>query len=171
MVGLAMAGVLIAAGSIRAFAARRELAYLRRVADSELRLRATHHVHADLVAWRADHLTSPRHRAVLARSVEQTVRDLSPSRLPGATPLNRAAVRPHADLLLLIAERLRDQDHEVTPRGVLLVQDLLTSPDSPLYAVGPTFQVRPSLAACLRALDGVPPDLRHPNQRLTATGS
>ena len=87
--------------------ARRDVRRLRRVADGELRRPSTLYLHSGLVACRSKQLTSPRHRAALARSVARTVKHLSPNRLPGATPLNRVAVRPYADLLLFIAEKLR----------------------------------------------------------------
>lgn len=148
--------------------ARRDVRRLRRVADSELRRPSTLYLHSGLVACRSKQLTSPRHRATLARSVTRTVKHLSPNRLPGATPLNRVAVRPHADLLFLIAEKLRAQDRPVAPRGVLLVEELLTSPNSPLYAPEPPSELRQSLIACLDALDGTPGNVRTDSDRVTA---
>ena len=55
-----------------------------------------------------------------------------PRRLPGAVPLNRAAVRPYRHQLdALVA--LLDGTEPITARGVLVAQQLLSSPASPLY--------------------------------------
>ena len=86
------------------------------------------------LAWRAQELTSARERARLARSLRGVVEDLSPSRLPGASPLNRAALRPHTSLLAELADRLDDLERPVSASGVLAVRRVLTDPDGPLYA-------------------------------------
>ncbi len=91
--------------------------------------------------WRVEELTCPRERRLLARSVRGVVADLSPGRLPGASPLNRVALRPHADLLAALADRLSDLDRPVVARGILGVHRLVTDPSSVLYA-------RPELDEC-----------------------
>jgi hypothetical protein len=128
-------------------------------------------LHTALVAWRTQELTSERHRRQLARSVERTVRDLSPQLMPSAVPLNRAAVRPHADLLVQIATRLRALGRPVAPRGVLLVQDLLGSADSPLYLPEAAPHLRRSMLTCLDALDGTPHDVGVEERRFMAVAS
>lgn len=88
--------------------------------------------------WRIAELTSVRERRQLARSVRGVVADLSERRLPGASPLNRVAMRPHTEILSALSDRLADLDRPVDPAGILAVRRLLTDPDSVLYA-------RPSL--------------------------
>ncbi|HEY7206843.1 MAG TPA: hypothetical protein VH416_01270 [Gaiellaceae bacterium] len=83
--------------------------------------------------WRVDELTSAHERTLLARSLRGIVDDLSPRRLPGASPLNRVALRPHADLIGGLAERLDETKRPVAPAGVVRVRRLLTGPESPLY--------------------------------------
>jgi len=82
----------------------------------------------------AEELTSRRARHKLARSARGIVGDLSPRFLPGASPLNRPLVRPHADLLLVLADRLDRDQRPVSLRGMLAVRQLLQDPSSPLYA-------------------------------------
>ena len=84
--------------------------------------------------WRIAELTAPRERRLLAHSLHTVVGDLSSPRLTSAAPLNRVALRPHAGLLLELAERLGALDRPVSAGGILQVQRLITSPGSPLYA-------------------------------------
>jgi hypothetical protein len=84
--------------------------------------------------WRIDELISEGERRILARSLRHVIDSLSPARLPGAAPLNRPGLRPHASALTAIAARLDALDQPVAAAGVLRVHRLLTEPDSPLYA-------------------------------------
>jgi hypothetical protein len=43
-------------------------------------------------------------------------------------------VRPYAATLAALADRVGDLSRPVAPRGILLLEDLLTQGDSPLYA-------------------------------------
>jgi hypothetical protein len=153
---LVLAGIFVAAGTLRASLAYHELLGLRRLADSELRLGKEPYLHSALVSWRSAELTSTRHRTALARAAARTERDVSPATLPGASPLNRVAARPQIDLFRRLAERLSALDAPVTPHSVLLVEDLLTSSESPLYARERAGELRAGLLECLAALDGVP---------------
>jgi hypothetical protein len=168
-IGLLFAGLLASASASRALLARLELHERRRLADSEIR-REGAKLHPGLVAWRSTELTSERQRLALAGMFRRTVRDLSPSRMPGASPLNRIAARPHAHLLLQLADRLAELDRPVTARGTLLAHDLLTSPDSPLYAPGRPTLLRESLLACVDALDGVSEETRRAQNLQVAVG-
>ncbi len=168
LLGLVLAGGSVAGGSLLALNAYRELANLRRLADVEIEFPRALYLHSALVAWRSAELVSARHRAALARSMTQTVRDLSPARLPGASPLNRIAARPEEDLLLRVAARLGNLARPVTPRGVLAVERLLTSADSPLYAPDRARLLRRSLLSSLDALDGVPRDSRREMDQVAA---
>ena len=102
-------------------------------AAADLRI-ARGHAHVDAsLGWRVQELTAARERARLARSVRGMLRDLSPSRLPGASPVNRAALRPHTSQLIELADRLDDLERPVSATGVLAVRRVLTDPDGPLY--------------------------------------
>ncbi|MDP9224513.1 MAG: hypothetical protein M3P18_11795 [Actinomycetota bacterium] len=138
-------------GVVRASVTQHELTRLRREADRQLRRAPA--VTSPVTAWRVAELTSDRRRAALARTVTKMERDLSPTRLAGVSPLNRVAARPHSDLLAQLADRLSAFDRPVTPLGVLQVDDLLTEPESPLYARERAAELRPSLSACLRGLE------------------
>jgi hypothetical protein len=84
--------------------------------------------------WRVAELTSRRERRLLANSVRDIVPELSEHRLPGASPLNRVALRPYRSELIELADRLDDLDRPVSASGVLAVRRLLTEPGSALYA-------------------------------------
>jgi hypothetical protein len=107
---------------------------LRRQADVILRGGARVHPESSLLSWRAAELTSPRRRRSYARSLQSIGKGLTGKTLPGAVPLNRAGVRPYAATLAALADRLGDLSRPVAPRGILLLEDLLTQGDSPLYA-------------------------------------
>lgn len=48
--------------------------------------------------------------------------------------MNRSGVRPYAAALASLAEHVGDLSRPVEPRGILLLEDLLTHGGSPLYA-------------------------------------
>jgi len=124
----------------------------RRQAD-ELLLAGTEADGSAFLHDRAAQLTSPGSREVLARSLDATVRELDGRVLPSAVPLNRAAARPQADLIRALSARLRASD-PVTPRGVLLVQELLTDGNaSPLYNHDRAADLRPALERALTSLE------------------
>jgi hypothetical protein len=152
--GLVLAAIFVAAGALQSSLAYFELIGIRRGADLELRREPRPNLLSSFAQWRVSELTSDRHRLALARSVARTERDLSPALLPGASPLNRVAARPHAELFGRLAEELAALDRQVTPQAVLQVEELLTSPDSPLYARERARQVRASLLACIEAVNG-----------------
>ncbi len=83
---------------------------------------------------RVAELTSERERRACARSLAGVIGELSGSKLPGATPLRRAALRPHLSRFQELHARLLDSK-PVAGIGMLAVSTLLTSPDSCLYAV------------------------------------
>ncbi len=104
--------------------------------------------------WRADELTSRGERSMLARSVRSVVRELGPP--PGfrsTAPLNRKALRPHADELRALAERLGDLERPVAPAGILEVHYLLTSPGSPLHLYAPEADLSKTLTAVQQKLE------------------
>jgi hypothetical protein len=101
-------------------------------------------------SWRVDELTSPRERKLCARSLHGVLGELDGSRLPGAAPLRVASLRRHAALLEAIEARLLDR-RSVDARGMLMVNELLTSPGSCLFA--PVDDVEPCLRAVLQGLE------------------
>ncbi len=152
--GLVFAGIFLLAGALRSSLAYSELAGLRRAADDELRRRRKHYISSARVSWRSAELTSERHRRSLARAVAHTEHDLSAATLPGASPLNRVAARPHAQLFHELAERIAAVDVSADPRAVLQIEDLLTRPDSPLYDRARAGELEATLLACIDALSG-----------------
>jgi hypothetical protein len=159
---LVFAAIFAAAGALQALLVYHDLVGLRRLADGELRLGRRPYLRPALVSWRSAELISDRHRIGLARAVARTERDLSPATLPGASPLNRVAARPHLDLFRRLAERLAALDRPVAPRAVLQVEELLTSADSPLYARERAGELRARLLDCLDALDLAAAEVRVP---------
>lgn len=106
---------------------------LRETADCILRGGARVHPESALLVWRAAELTSARERRTCARSLRSIVKELDGKHLPGAVPLNRRGARPYEPVLAAIAERVGDLSQPVTPRSMVLVRDLLTDGESPLY--------------------------------------
>ena len=83
--------------------------------------------------WRVAELTSGRERTSCARALAGVLGELRGTKLPGATPLRTTALRPYVDRLEAIRARLLDGE-PVAAAGMHAVGDLLTSPDSCLFA-------------------------------------
>ena len=115
---------------IRTVRARRVLRAERASADCDL-------LETELpplrLAWRVRELVSDAHRLDVAASITSVVHAADSAVLPGASPLNRVAVRSSRANLLALAARLADLDRPVTPRGVLLAERLVSHSSSPLY--------------------------------------
>jgi len=111
---------------------------------------------ASRYGWRIEELTSRRERRLLGRSVRRIVPELAAGRLPGASPLNRPALRPFRAELIALADRLDDFERPVSAAGILGVHRLLTEPGSVLYS-RPSFDKQPrDIGAELGAiLDGL----------------
>lgn len=89
------------------------------------------------LARRARKLASPRHRAALAASIRSVVADAEePRGFTAAVPPRRLAILGERELLLELAYDLESED-ELNPRGIVLVERLLRSGDSPIYLDGP----------------------------------
>jgi hypothetical protein len=90
------------------------------------------------LARRARQLTSRRCRAGLAEGIRNLIDAAEePERgYSAAVPLQRRAILAERDFLLALAADLRSDD-ELSPRGIALVEHLLTDGMSPLYAPGP----------------------------------
>jgi hypothetical protein len=87
------------------------------------------------LARRARQLTSRRTRAGLAEGIHSLLDSAEePDRsLSAAVPLQRREILEESPLLLDLAGDLTGDD-ELSPRGIALVERLLTDGDSPLYA-------------------------------------
>ena len=152
-----VAGACVLLAAVRALVAAHDRAALRRNADGLLRTGVRAHPQSALLSWRAAELASPRNRRSLARSVRRIVGDLESPRRSCAVPLSRPAVAPHAELLCALADRLAAVEAPVAPKGMVLVEELLTDGfASPLYAGGGDQEVGAALEACLRSLAGGP---------------
>jgi hypothetical protein len=131
-VGVGVATLFAAAALARLAQRWLTVRQLRRVADRLLLRGGATAATSPLVAWRVLELTRDEHRRAVAREVMRLARELDAATLPGAVPLNRAAVRRRRPELEALAELLEDEP-AVDARGVLLVEQLVTSPSSPLY--------------------------------------
>jgi hypothetical protein len=131
-VGVVVAALFAAAALARL--AQRWLAVrqLRRVADQLILRGGARPGTSPLVAWRVLELTSQQHRRLVAREAARLARELDGGTLPGAVPLNRAAARCHRPALEELADVL-EHEPAVDARGVLLAEQLLSSPSSPLF--------------------------------------
>jgi hypothetical protein len=135
---------------VRDLQRRRALRSERLAADAEL---IESELPSPRLAWRAHELVSDDHRVELARSVTDLVHGADGTRLPGASPVNRVAVRTARSQLLALASRLADLDQPVLPRGVLLASRLLVDARSPFYDRGRASGARREVAAALAALE------------------
>lgn len=115
---------------VRTWEARRALRAARRRADEEL---IAARIPPPRLAWRTRELVSDENRLELARSVTGVVHAADERLLPAASPIDRGAVRACRPQLLELASRLYDFELPVTPRGVLLLERLLTDGSGPLY--------------------------------------
>jgi hypothetical protein len=134
----------------REWQARRALRAARQAADAEL---IVTRLPSPRFAWRTRELVSDEHRLDLGRSLTATVHSADERFLPSASPLDRGAVRACSSQLLELASRLLDLERPVMPRGVLLVERLLSGRESPLYARVEHARVREEIARTLLALE------------------
>jgi hypothetical protein len=87
------------------------------------------------LAVRAAQLCSVRHRNRLAGWVERMTREADAGRPPGisaAVPVVREQVTEARESLHLLANALRHAD-QVQPRGIAMVERLLSNPESVIY--------------------------------------
>ena len=80
-------------------------------------------------------LASPRYRARLARTIEELARPLALHPVDARPPLDPRALEPARPQLQELAQTL--PRHDVSIRGVALLELLITSPMSPLYGAEP----------------------------------
>jgi hypothetical protein len=135
---------------VRWVRARQELRAARRVADRELLLSPVPPLR---YAWRAEELVAPKERRELARLLRNLVHDADPRYLPAAQVYNRRAVTASAASLLEAAARLEALDRPVAPRGILLVEQLLSDPEGPLFDPGLPSELPAAAARAAAALE------------------
>jgi hypothetical protein len=138
-------------GLIREWKARRALAAERRRADAELLATP---LPSPRLAWRTEELIGEDRRIELGRSLTDVVHAADERLLPGASPLNRGTVRERRAELLALAARLCDLSRPVAPRGVLLVDRLLSDGSSPLFSRVADHPLHVEAGQALAALDG-----------------
>jgi hypothetical protein len=129
---------------------RRELRDARRQADARI---LAGEALSPRTAWRADELTTAKSRRAVAKSLRQLVRAADVRLLPGATPLNRIAVRDEANAISALVARLEALDSPVGARGVLLLDRLVTDGYGPLYVSYRAVELPAVLARSSQALD------------------
>jgi hypothetical protein len=105
------------------------------------------------LALRAAQLRSPRRRRRLAAWLERLVSDseVTWSGMSAAVPIVRGQVSEARDSLLRLAKALRDAGR-VRPRGVAMVERLLTDADSVIYTKSARGAVELQVQAALGAL-------------------
>jgi hypothetical protein len=106
---------------------------------------------------RIDELEDPRLRKTLARSFRRVAHDVNSFGRP-MTPAqhNRRILRPHAQQIRCLAERLDDRTRPVAPRGMAMAYRLVTMGSGPLYNAHHAQELPAHLNATLGALDDTP---------------
>lgn len=130
-----------------------ELGRQRRAADEWLLWGAIARPSSPLLSRRGAELTSPRRRSTLAHSLRRVERDVSGEAVAAPIPLNRRAIRRNVGVVRALYERLDDHSRPVAPRGILLVERLITVPRSPLYSRDSDDVLAEALRDALAALD------------------
>jgi hypothetical protein len=153
-VGIAVAALFLVAAAGRASQQYLELRRLRATADRLILRDDTRLPKSPFLEWRAEELTAVGRRRALAHSLRHVVHELDATVLPGASPLNRRAVRPYRDQFAELARLVDDPSHEVSARGVLLVESLLTDSASPLYDRDRTDRLAQEVDRAARTLAG-----------------
>ena len=149
--GVAVALLFVAAAAVRLAQKWLAVRRLRAVADRIILHGGERSATSPLIVWRTLELTSARHRHAVAVVAARLARELDAATLPGAVPLNRVAVRPHRRDLETLAAVL-DGPEPVTAQGVLLAEQLLSSPASPLYDRTAAETLKPRVRRVLAAL-------------------
>ena len=99
-------------------------------------------------------MVSDDNRVETARRLTDIVHAADERFLPGASPVDRRAVRECRAQLLELAARVCDTTRPVAPRGMLLVQRLLDG--GPLYGNGRAPRLRAAIDEALEALEPMP---------------
>jgi len=133
---------------LRSWETWRALRAARERADAEL---AVTRLPSPRLAWRTAELVDDEHRVELARRLTDIVHAADERLLPGASPVDRAAVRNTRPQLLEVAARVCDTERPVTARGVVLLERLLDG--GALFGHGRSARLRTELAVVRDALE------------------
>jgi len=98
-------------------------------------------------------ILSARRRKSVARSLDRVIRSLDPKRLPGASPLNRPGLWLYMPEIEALAHRVGDFNRPASPRGLQLVDNLLSDGGSPLYDRDRISELPETVKSILMALD------------------
>jgi hypothetical protein len=126
----------------------------REKADGWLSTRCGEQPDDAMLLARIDELSSPRLRKTLARSFRRVAHDVNSFGRP-TTPAqhNRRILKPHAEQIRCLADRLDDRTRSVGPRGMAMAYRLVTMGGGPLYNSGRAQELPAHLNATLGALD------------------
>lgn len=161
LAGLESTSVFVAVGASAALCAvvrvavEHERIELRREsADGWLSTRSGEQPEDEMLLARMDELADPRLRKALARSFRRVARDVHSFGRP-TTPAqyNRRMLRPHAEQIRRLADRLDDRTRTVHPRGMAMAYRLITMGGGPLYNSRRAQELPAHLNAALGALD------------------
>jgi hypothetical protein len=133
---------------LRTWESRRALRAARERADQEL---ALSRLPSPRLAWRTAELLDEEHRVELARWLTDIVHSADERLLPGASPIDRNAVRAARSQLLEVAARISDTERPVTARGVVLLERLLDG--GAVFGQARASRLRAELAAVREALE------------------
>jgi hypothetical protein len=152
--GLVLPISLAIFGAIKTGRASIELGRIRAKADRELMQLPSTAPLSPLLSWRAAELTGPRSRRQLARVLKGISEELDGTSMPGALPINRRAARPYLRQVRALAGRIGDLGQPVTPRGIVLVERLLSNGlTGSFYGDQDAKQLGAEIQHALRALD------------------
>jgi hypothetical protein len=126
----------------------------RESADGWLSTRCGEQPGDEMLLARLDELADPRLRKALARSFRRVARDVHSFGRP-TTPAqyNRRTLRPHAEQIRRLAERLDDRTRPAHARGMAMAYRLITMGGGPLYNSRRAQELPAHLNATLGALD------------------
>jgi hypothetical protein len=151
---VAVAAAAIVCALVRALVEHERIELRRERADGWLSTRCGEQPDDAMLLARIDELCRPRLRKTLARSFRRVAHDVSSFGRP-TTPAqhNRRILRPHAEQLWRLAERLDDRARPVGPRGMAMAYRLITMGGGPLYNSRRAQELPAHLNATLGALD------------------
>ncbi len=161
LAGLESTSVFVAVGAsaalcavVRVVVEHERIELRRESADGWLSTRSGEQPEDEMLLARMDELADPRLRKALARSFRRVARDVHSFGRP-TTPAqyNRRTLRPHAEQIRRLADRLDDRTRTVHPRGMAMAYRLITMGGGPLYNSRRAQELPAHLNAALGALD------------------
>jgi hypothetical protein len=138
--------MFLAVGLQRALDASARRARLRTRADAWLANAAS--PNPEVFAWRVEELLGSERRGV-ADALSAYAQEIVRPWRPGAPPLNRRRLRADAELLAAVADALKDDRRELSPRAVLSARELVIDVGGPLHAAARHGELRQRLVELL----------------------